>query len=72
MGYIKGRLVPSEGNSPLVLDALDLIIHAEHDMAHGLIIVIVIFLVICRVVEIRVYGITINIVVVVRSVNLAG
>lgn len=39
-------------HSPLVLDALDLVIHAKHDMAHAVVIIVIVVLFIFGIVEV--------------------
>ena len=59
---------------PLVLHALNLVIHAEHDVAKGVVIIVVVIVVILRIVEVGVDSILIIFLLdaIIRAVNLGG
>lgn len=44
---------------PLVLHSLDLVIHAKHDMSHGVLLVVILAIIIIGIVEVRVNGVLI-------------
>lgn len=58
---------------PLILDTLHFVIHAEHHMAHGVLIIFIVVLIVVRIVQIRVDGIIVEIFIfqiIVRPIHL--